>query len=126
MTPVADWQTPLSKTAATVRPVRGYGSTPILEALIWAGMTLEGCPEPARVIFLISDGTFDGEAVGAAVRDLAARGILTAMVGVGDYADLLPELSARASAAGDIPGAAARVLRAVSERLIKGAQGGRL
>jgi hypothetical protein len=126
VTPVADWQTPLSKTAATVRPVRGYGSTPILEALIWAGMTLEGCPEPARVIFLISDGTFDGEAVGAAVRDLAARGILTAMVGVGDYADLLPELSARASAAGDIPGAAARVLRAVSERLIKGAQGGRL
>lgn len=119
VTPVADWQTPASQAARTVRPVQGFGSTPILEALIWAGMTLEGRAEPAKVIFLISDGTFNGDDVQTAVGDLAARGILTAMVGVGDYADLLPELSARASAAADIPGAAARVLRAVSERLVK-------
>ena len=83
ITTAATFETSLREAASRIEFIDGFGSTPILQALYCSGLTLNARSEPAKVIFVITDGRFDTESVTAMIEDLKVCGIHVAMVGIG-------------------------------------------
>lgn len=83
ITTAATFETSLREAIERVDFIDGFGSTPILQALYCSGLTLNARSEPAKVIFVITDGRFDTDSVDAMIRDLKVCGIHVAMVGIG-------------------------------------------
>lgn len=83
ITTAATFETSLREAASRIEFIDGFGSTPILQALYCSGLTLNARSEPAKVIFVITEGRFDTESVTAMIEDLKVCGIHVAMVGIG-------------------------------------------
>ena len=83
ITTAATFETSLREAASRIEFIDGFGSTPILQALYCSGLTLNARSEPAKVIFVITDGRFDTDSVTSMIDDLKVCGIHVAMVGIG-------------------------------------------
>ena len=86
----------------------GFGATPILQALFHSAIVLDQRPEPAKIVFVITDGWFPKGPVDNLVKALEDRGIAVAMVGIGRHSTPKGSIIARAEKIADLPRAVAR------------------
>lgn len=80
---VADFGEPVRKTASRFPAVRANGSTPMAEALLWAGYNLTAQRQSRQIIVPITDGEPDDkEAAMDVLRSLEAAGIEVIGIGI--------------------------------------------
>ena len=107
----------MSRALKSVDFLPGYGTTPILQALFHAAIVLDQRPEPAKIVFVITDGWFPKGPVDNLVKALEDRGIAVAMVGIGRHSTPKGSIIARAEKIADLPRAVAKVLSGLAGKL---------
>lgn len=122
ITTAATFETSLREAASRIEFIDGFGSTPILQALYCSGLTLNARSEPAKVIFVITDGRFDTESVTAMIEDLKVCGIHVAMVGIGSDCTPCGAHTATVESTKDLAKAMSRLLSQLSRTLRLGSQ----
>ena len=122
ITTAATFETSLREAASRIEFIDGFGSTPILQALYCSGLTLNARSEPAKVIFVITDGRFDTESVTAMIEDLKVCGIHVAMVGIGSDCTPCGAHTATIESTKDLAKAMSRLLSQLSRTLRLGSQ----
>lgn len=113
----ADFHTPLGAVLRHVDFLDGFGGTPILQALFHAGIVLDQRPEPAKIVFVITDGWFPDGPVDNLIGALEARGIEVVMVGIGRSSTPKGSITTKAESLADLPRAIAKVLSGLAGRL---------
>ena len=122
ITTAATFETSLREAASRIEFIDGFGSTPILQALYCSGLTLNARSEPAKVIFVITDGRFDTESVTAMIEDLKVCGIHVAMVGIGSDCTPCGAHTATVESTKDLAKAMSGLLSQLSRTLRLGSQ----
>lgn len=122
ITTAATFETSLREAASRIEFIDGFGSTPILQALYCSGLTLNARSEPAKVIFVITDGRFDTESVTAMIEDLKVCGIHVAMVGIGSDCTPCGAHTATIESTKDLAKAMSGLLSQLSRTLRLGSQ----
>ena len=122
ITTAATFETSLREAASRIEFIDGFGSTPILQALYCSGLTLNARSEPAKVIFVITDGRFDTESVTAMIDDLKVCGIHVAMVGIGSDCTPCGAHTATVESTKDLAKAMSGLLSQLSRTLRLGSQ----
>lgn len=122
ITTAATFETSLREAASRIEFIDGFGSTPILQALYCSGLTLNARSEPAKVIFVITDGRFDTESVTAMIQDLKVCGIHVAMVGIGSDCTPCGAHTATVESTKDLAKAMSGLLSQLSRTLRLGSQ----
>ena len=117
ITTAATFETSLREAASRIEFIDGFGSTPILQALYCSGLTLNTRSEPAKAIFVITDGRFEGQSVEAMIRDLKICGIDVAMVGIGRDSTPVGEFTTIVDNTKDLPKAMSLLLAKLSKKL---------
>lgn len=117
ITTAATFETSLREAIERVDFIDGFGSTPILQALYCSGLTLNARSEPAKVIFVITDGRFDTDSVDAMIRDLKVCGIHVAMVGIGSDCTTRGEYTATVESTKDLAPAMSILISKLSRTL---------
>lgn len=120
VTAAASFETSLREAVGYVDFVEGFGSTPILQALFAAALALDARPEPAKAVFVITDGLFSEEPVTEMIETLRARGILVAMLGIGEMCQPMGDFTARVTDTQSLPHAVAELLRQLVPALRRG------
>lgn len=122
ITTAATFETSLREAASRIEFIDGFGSTPILQALYCSGLTLNARSEPAKVIFVITDGRFDTESVTAMIEDLKVCGIHVVMVGIGSDCTPCGAHTATVESTKDLAKAMSGLLSQLSRTLRLGSQ----
>lgn len=122
ITTAATFETSLREAASRIEFIDGFGSTPILQALYCSGLTLNARSEPAKVIFVVTDGRFDTESVTAMIEDLKVCGIHVAMVGIGSDCTPCGAHTATVESTKDLAKAMSGLLSQLSRTLRLGSQ----
>lgn len=122
ITTAATFETSLREAVSRIEFIDGFGSTPILQALYCSGLTLNARSEPAKVIFVITDGRFDTESVTAMIEDLKVCGIHVAMVGIGSDCTPCGAHTATVESTKDLAKAMSGLLSQLSRTLRLGSQ----
>ncbi len=122
ITTAATFETSLREAASRIEFIDGFGSTPILQALYCSGLTLNARSEPAKVIFVITDGRFDTESVTSMIQDLKVCGIHVAMVGIGSDCTPCGAHTATVESTKDLAKAMSGLLSQLSRTLRLGSQ----
>ena len=117
VTCAADFNTPVSRALKHVDFLPGFGATPILQALFHSAIVLDQRPEPAKIVFVITDGWFPKGPVDNLVKALEDRGIAVAMVGIGRHSTPKGSIIAKAEKIADLPRAVAKVLSGLAGKL---------
>ncbi len=117
VTCAADFNTPVSRALKHVDFLPGFGATPILRALFHSAIVLDQRPEPAKIVFVITDGWFPKGPVDNLVKALEDRGIAVAMVGIGRHSTPKGSIIAKAEKIADLPRAVAKVLSGLAGKL---------
>lgn len=117
ITTAATFETSIREAASRIDFIDGFGSTPILQALYCAGLSLNARSEPAKVILVVTDGRFDTESVEAMIRDLKVCGIHVAMVGIGSDCTPCGAYTTTVKETKDLPKAMSRLLGTLSKAL---------
>lgn len=71
----SDWKSSSVETREILRALPSKGPTPVGQSLLWALQTLASRPEPAKLLFLLTDGVFDAGEYRGEVEALAMAGI---------------------------------------------------
>ncbi|KAB7650331.1 hypothetical protein FG381_01225 [Sutterella faecalis] len=71
----SDWKSSSLETRGILRAMPSRGPTPVGQSLLWALQTLASRPEPAKLLFLLTDGVFDAGEYRGEVEALAMAGI---------------------------------------------------
>ena len=122
ITTAATFETSLREAASRIEFIDGFGSTPILQALYCSGLTLNARSEPAKVIFVITDGRFDTDSVTSMIDDLKVCGIHVAMVGIGSDCTPCGAHTATVESTKDLAKAMSGLLSQLSRTLRLGSQ----
>lgn len=113
----ADFHTPLGEVLKHVDFLEGFGGTPILQALFHVAIVLDQRPEPAKIVFVVTDGWFPDGPVDNLIGALEARGIAVVMVGIGRSSTPKGSITAKTESIGDLPRAIAKVLSGLAGKL---------